>query len=218
MNLPNRLTLLRIALSFLLIVFLLAPGFSAKLLAVIAFTLASLTDLWDGRLARKKGMVTDFGILMDPIADKVLTLSAFLCFVQLGLAPVWMVVLIAAREFLVTGLRLFAMGRGHVLPAEAAGKHKTVSQMVAISTTLLFLLAREAFSSGAAGAGGGAATRWSAAAGAGGGAATRWSAAAGRWIAQGEAGIWWLMLVTTVLTLTSGISFLWKHRKLILSL
>ena len=191
MNLPNQLTLLRIALSFLMIVFLLIPGFGPKLAALIIFAAASLTDLWDGRLARRRKLVTDFGVLMDPIADKILVLAAFVAFVQLDIAPAWMVVLIATREFLITGLRLLALGKGHVLPAEAAGKHKTVSQMVAISLILIFLTAREAVSG---------------------------QANAARWIAAGQSGIWWLMLLTVILTGTSGISFLWKHRKLILSL
>lgn len=191
MNLPNQLTLLRIGLSFLLIVFLLLPGFWPKLAAAAVFAAASLTDLWDGRLARRRKLVTDFGVLMDPIADKILVLAAFMAFVQLDIAPAWMVVLIATREFLITGLRLFALGKGQVLPAEAAGKHKTVSQMVAISLILIFLAAREAVSS---------------------------NPDAARWIAAGRTGIWWLMLITVILTLTSGISFLWKHRRMILTL
>ncbi len=191
MNLPNQLTLLRIALSFLLIVFLLTPGFAAKMAAIGVFTVASLTDLWDGRLARSKNLVTDFGILMDPIADKILVLSAFLAFVQLNVVPAWMVVLIATREFLVTGIRLFALGKGKVLPAEAAGKHKTVSQIVAISLILIYLAARERVLS---------------------------PFGKSDWILWGEIGIGWLMLLTVILTMTSGISFLWKHRRLILSL
>ena len=191
MNLPNQLTLLRIALSFLLIIFLLTPGFPAKLIACFVFAIASLTDLWDGQLARKRGLVSDFGVLMDPIADKILVLSAFVAFVQLGLVPAWMVVLVASREFLVTGLRLFALGKGHVLPAEAAGKHKTASQMVAISLVLIFLAVR---------------------------AALRDPFSLSPWIQASQSGIWWLMLLTVVLTLTSGISFLWRHRKIILSL
>ncbi len=191
MNLPNQLTLLRIALSFLLMVFLLIPGFGPKLAAVLIFAAASLTDLWDGKFARRWKLVSDFGVLMDPIADKILVLAAFVAFVQLGIAPAWMVVLIATREFLITGLRLFALGKGHVLPAEAAGKHKTVSQMVAISLILVFLTAREAVSG---------------------------KADTARWITAGGTGIWWLMLLTVILTLTSGISFLWRHRKLILTL
>jgi CDP-diacylglycerol--glycerol-3-phosphate 3-phosphatidyltransferase len=187
-NLPNQLTLLRIALSFFLILFLLSPGFPAKLAAVFVFTIASLTDLWDGRLARARGLVTDFGILMDPIADKILVLAAFVAFVQLNVVPAWMVVSIATREFLVTGLRLFALGRGQVLPAEAAGKHKTVSQIVAISLILIFLVVREGFGASPGGP---------------------------SWVTWAEPGIWWLMLLTVILTLTSGISFFWKHRRLI---
>lgn len=190
MNLPNRLTLLRISLSFVLIVLLLIPGLYAKLGALAVFVIAALTDLWDGRLARKRQLVTDFGTLMDPIADKVLVLSAFVAFVQLQVVAAWMVVLIATREFLVTGLRLFALGKGQVLPAEAAGKHKTVSQMVAISLTLLYLVVREAAVTGPA-------AEW--------------------WIRYGPVAIGSLMLVTVVLTLTSGISFLWRHRKIILN-
>jgi CDP-diacylglycerol--glycerol-3-phosphate 3-phosphatidyltransferase len=193
MNLPNRLTLLRIALSFLLILCLLPGGFvpRPKLSAFVVFILASLTDLWDGRLARRWGQVTDFGVLMDPIADKILILSAFIAFTQVNLVPAWMVVLIAAREFLITGLRLFAFGRGQVLPAETAGKHKTVSQMVAISLTLLFLLVEETFSNGIG---------------------------ASRWVEIGREGILGVMLITVALTLTSGISFMWRHRKLILNI
>ncbi len=189
MNLPNRLTLLRVGLSFVLIVLLMREGLAAKISALGVFVLACLTDLWDGRLARRNGWVTDFGVLMDPIADKVLVLSAFVAFVQLQVAPAWMVVLIATREFLVTGVRLFAFGKGHVLPAEAAGKHKTVSQMVAISVTLLYLVLKEAA-----------------------------PAAGGGWIAWGPYGIWGIFLVTVALTVTSGVSFLWRHRRLILSL
>ena len=191
MNLPNQLTLLRIALSFVVIFFLMMPGLWPKAAALAAFALASLTDWWDGRLARNRGIVTDFGVLMDPIADKILVLSAFCAFVQLHIAPAWMVVAIAAREFIVTGLRLFALGKGQVLPAEAAGKHKTVSQIVAISVTLVVLILRELALLGAGRA---------------------------EWVAWGERGIWWLMLLTVVLTLTSGISFLWRHRKIIINL
>ena len=191
MNLPNQLTLSRIVLSFVLILFLLLPGLTAKLVALGIFILASLTDLWDGWLARRWNLVTDFGILMDPIADKVLVLSAFLAFVQLDLVPAWMVVAIATREFLVTGLRLFALGKGQVLPAERAGKHKMASQMVAISVTLIVLVIRE----------------W----------VFSWPDR-DLWLVRGEAGIWWLMLLTVGLTMTSGISFIWRHRKLILNL
>lgn len=191
MNLPNRLTLLRIALSFVLILVLLVPGLAAKIAALLVFAAAALTDLWDGRIARRQKIVTDFGVLMDPIADKVLVLSAFVAFVQLQVVAAWMVVLIATREFLVTGLRLFALGKGQVLPAEAAGKHKTVSQMVAISLTLLYLVARETVHTGPA-------AEW--------------------WVRFGPLAIDVLMLLTVALTLTSGISFLWRNRRVILHL
>ena len=187
MNLPNQLTLLRILLSFLLLLFVLLPGFFYKSMALACFVVASLTDFWDGRLARKWNMVTDFGVLMDPIADKVLVLSSFGAFIQLGVVPAWMVVAIACREFLVTGMRMFASGKGHVLAAEAAGKHKTVSQMVAIALILIFLVIRE------------------------------WIPEAA-WLRDGEQAIWVLMLITVIFTLTSGFSFFWNNRKLVLSL
>ena len=190
MNRPNQLTVLRILLSFLLIFCLLTPGFKMKIAAIFVFAVASLTDLWDGRLARLSAQITDFGILMDPIADKILVLSAYLSFVQLGVAPAWMVVLIAAREFIVTGIRFFALGKGHVLSAEAAGKYKTVSQIVAVGLILLFLLARELVQ-------------------------TRPQVIP--WIEFGRPIIWWVLLLTVIVTLTSGISFFWQHRKIILS-
>ena len=186
MNLPNRLTLLRIVLSFVLILCLLTPGFSAKLAAALVFAAAAVTDLIDGRLARKWGAVTDFGVLMDPIADKVLVLAAFVSFVQLNLIPAWMVVLIAGREFLVTGFRLFALGKGQVLAAEAAGKKKTVSQMVAISVSILYLLLAERYASAS-------------------------------WLETGRAAVWILVLLTVVLALTSGLSFFWRNRRIILN-
>ena len=191
MNLPNQLTLLRIVLAFAMIFFLMVPGLEAKACALVTFVLASFTDLWDGRIARKQGIITDFGILMDPIADKILTLSAFCSFVQLGVTPAWMVVIIATREFLVTGLRFFALGKGQVLSAEAAGKHKTVSQVVAIFFTLVVLILRELALRGEGRA---------------------------EWVTTGETAIWWLMMLTVALTLISGCSFLWRHRKVILSL
>lgn len=143
MNLPNFLTNLRIALAVLFLWLIFLAGFPAKFLALLAFLLASLTDYWDGRLARKNNQVTSFGRLMDPIADKILTLSAFLAFVQLGLMPAWMVILIITRDLLITGVRL-------VMPADSlsqgtrkSGKHKTVLQFTAIIGVLIFICLRE---------------------------------------------------------------------------
>ncbi|MCM8794812.1 MAG: CDP-diacylglycerol--glycerol-3-phosphate 3-phosphatidyltransferase [Candidatus Omnitrophica bacterium] len=188
MTIPNQLTLLRIVFSFFLIFFLLIPGLGAKLAALVVFIAACLTDFFDGRLAKRWGVITDFGMLMDPIADKILVLSAFVSFVQLQLIPGWMVVVIAGREFLVTGFRLFAMGKGKVLAAERAGKLKTASQMTAISVILLFLVVDEMM-----------------------GDSYSRTAAGSTWL-------WWLTFVAVVLTLTSGISFLWNNRRLILNL
>ena len=148
MNLPNRLTLVRIALSFLLVLLLLSPGLAFKEAALFVFAAAALTDWWDGRIARRRGLVSDFGILMDPIADKVLVLFAFGAFVWLRVAPLWVVLLIAAREILITALRMAALSKGRALPAEAAGKWKAALQMTTIAVALLFLVARGLFAAG----------------------------------------------------------------------
>jgi CDP-diacylglycerol--glycerol-3-phosphate 3-phosphatidyltransferase len=146
MNLPNFLTLSRTALTLLLVFLLLQPGPAAKIAALVVFTAAALTDLWDGRIARRRGLISKFGVLMDPIADKVLVLCSFAVFARLRVAPEWMVLLIVARELLITGLRMVALAKGQALPAEAAGKVKTAFQMTTISVVLLFLAARELFS------------------------------------------------------------------------
>lgn len=143
MNLPNKLTILRIVLAFIFMGIILVEGLCAKALALLIFSLASLTDYFDGKIARSRGLVTSFGKLMDPIADKLLMLAAFLAFVELELVPAWMVVVIIAREFLITGVRLFAASKGKVLAAAKAGKHKTISQAVVIVTALVFLIAEE---------------------------------------------------------------------------
>ena len=148
MNLPNLLTLSRMGLTLLLVFLLLQPWPGAKAAALAVFVVAALTDLWDGRIARRRGLISKFGVLMDPIADKVLVLCAFATFVKLRVAPGWMVLLIVARELLITGLRMVALSKGRALPAEAAGKMKAAFQMVTISAVLLFLLARELFAAG----------------------------------------------------------------------
>jgi CDP-diacylglycerol--glycerol-3-phosphate 3-phosphatidyltransferase len=113
------------------------PG--AWLWALILFVIASLTDWLDGHIARKFSLITDFGKLMDPLADKVLVLAALLLLLQKNILPAWVAVIMLAREFLVTGLRLVAASKGTVLAAEGLGKHKTISQMTAILTALLSL-------------------------------------------------------------------------------
>lgn len=137
MNIPNLLTSSRFGMAGLLIVFLNAHFPGAHILTLVVFVLAALTDALDGHLARNVYGCTDFGKLMDPLADKVLTAAAFIGFVELGVMPSWMVTLILAREFMVTGLRLLAADKGIVLAAGIWGKHKTIWQMVFISAVLL---------------------------------------------------------------------------------
>lgn len=126
-------------------------------LALIVFGLAALTDALDGHLARKVYGITDFGKLMDPLADKIMVSAAFICFVAISLpgqsgslVPAWMVVLILSREFLVTGLRLLAAGKGQVISAGNWGKHKTTWQIVVIVGLLLALAVRNDFIPGEA--------------------------------------------------------------------
>ncbi|MCP4649404.1 MAG: CDP-diacylglycerol--glycerol-3-phosphate 3-phosphatidyltransferase [PVC group bacterium] len=144
MNLPNKLTILRIFLTFVFMFLLFYDGLTAKILAFLAFTLASITDFYDGYLARKYNMITDLGKLLDPIADKILVLAAFLAFVEMGIIPAWMVAFVILRELLITGMRVLAANKGNVLAAAKAGKHKTVSQIVSIFLILGFIVIKEA--------------------------------------------------------------------------
>ena len=143
MKLANCLTLSRILLTFLFMVFFFKEGIVYRTLALLTFCVASATDFYDGEIARRKKEISDFGKLMDPIADKILVLSAFLAFVQLQLVPAWMVVLILARELLITGVRLLALSKGAVLSATRGGKHKTATQMMTVLWILLVLLVKE---------------------------------------------------------------------------
>ncbi len=136
MNPPNALTLSRFGMALLLMVCLSVSFSGSMRVALIVFILAAITDALDGHLARKVYGCTDFGALMDPLADKVLTAAAFIGFVELGVMPAWMVTLILAREFMVTGLRLLAADKGIVLSAGPWGKHKTIWQMIFIIVVL----------------------------------------------------------------------------------
>jgi len=137
MNFPITLTLLRIFFVPLLVVLLLTKGQSLDLWAVAVFLLAAVTDFLDGYLARRRSQITTLGILLDPIADKLLTCSAFISLVELGLVPAWMVVIIVGREFAVSGLRAVASAQGFVLQASELGKTKMVLQVVAITVIVL---------------------------------------------------------------------------------
>lgn len=138
MNLPNKLTILRI---LLVPVFIACFYFStpyAQLIAAVVFSLAYVTDIMDGRIARKRNIITNFGKLMDPIADKLLTCSAFVMLVSFGLISPIAAIIVIAREFLISGFRLVAAGSGNVIAASWLGKMKTISQCVAIVLVLVW--------------------------------------------------------------------------------
>ncbi len=132
MNLPNKLTLFRVILIPFFLFFLLTDycGAAGNFISVGIFAVASLTDMLDGKIARKYNLVTNFGKFMDPIADKLLVTSAFIAFVQLGLLPAWIVIILIAREFIISGFRLVASDNGIVIAAGWTGKFKTAFQMI----------------------------------------------------------------------------------------
>jgi CDP-diacylglycerol--glycerol-3-phosphate 3-phosphatidyltransferase len=195
MNLPNKLTLSRFVLTgfFLGAVFWRSPFNDT--LALVLFTLASLTDYFDGKIARARNLITNFGVLMDPLADKILTCSAFIVLVERAQlkdwtgvkVEAWMVIVIVARELTITGMRLLAASKQLVLAAEHYGKHKTASQIVAI----IALLVLESYG------------EWG-----------HWAEVLLKpwvpWFAR--IALW----VTVVLTFTSGVIYLWKNRALYL--
>ena len=145
MNLPNKLTVSRFGLTVLFLWALFSPFKYNDTLALFFFCLAGVTDFLDGRIARSRNLITSFGILMDPLADKIMVCSAFIAFVESThlnpAAPVrvaaWMVIVIVARELAITGLRLLAASKNVVLAAERFGKHKTISQIVCVIALLV---------------------------------------------------------------------------------
>lgn len=139
MNTPNKLTLLRIFLSPVFIALFLVENLYFRIASLVVFLIAAGTDIADGHYARKYGIVTGFGKFIDPLADKILVSSAFICFVALGHARAWMVAVIIAREFLITGLRSLAAYRGIVIPPTFWAKVKTALQMVAVGLILLYI-------------------------------------------------------------------------------
>ncbi len=193
MTLPNQLTLSRFVLTALFLVVIFAAFNGNETVALVLFCIAGITDFLDGRIARKQKLITNFGILMDPLADKILTCSAFIAFVELRQMEAWMVVIIVARELAITGLRLLAATKSVVLAAERYGKHKTISQIVAIITVLVLLSYPQWGSSGMAVFGG---------------------MIGGRpWIEHfAEFSKW----VAVLLTLWSGAVYVWRNRRLYL--
>ena len=144
MNLPNRLTVFRLVLCGILVVLLEKEGIYSGLGALLVFIAASLTDWLDGWLARRLDMVTNLGKLLVPLADKILVCATYIGLVGHDLLPVWFVVCVVAREFLITGLRTLAAARGVVMAAERLGKHKTITQIATAIAGLLILALLEA--------------------------------------------------------------------------
>jgi CDP-diacylglycerol--glycerol-3-phosphate 3-phosphatidyltransferase len=194
MNLPNKLTVARFFLTaaFLAVMFSEMP--LHETIALVLFVAAGISDFLDGFLARRHKIITNFGILMDPLADKIMVCSAFIAFVGLNWMPAWMVVIIVGRELAITGLRLLAASKQVVLAAEGYGKHKTISQIVAIISMLVLA------SYGQWGAAGRAIFGWRMA---GDVPWIQWFAAAATWIA-------------VILTLLSGCLYLWRNRAIYL--
>lgn len=137
MNLPNKLTVLRIILVPFFIASLLVSFPHHYVVALFFFIIASVTDYFDGKIARKHNLVTDFGKFLDPLADKILVVSALICFVSLGICDSILVIIVLFREFAVTSVRLVAASQGNVVAANIFGKIKTVTQMVAIIAVFL---------------------------------------------------------------------------------
>ena len=189
MNIANKLTIFRIVISFFFLIFLFVPAPGAKTIALLLFTIGIITDIYDGKLARRMGITTDFGKLIDPLADKILASSAFISFVQLDpiQIPAWMAALIIAREFVVTTMRLSALSKGKVIPASRQGKHKMILQTTTICIGLISLSVKEI-------------TLMS---------TIPWDIILDYWI-----GIvmWGFTFITVIHTLVTGICYLWDNR------
>jgi len=139
MNLPNKLTLMRVIMVPFLVLFLLTGwgGEANRYICFAIFAVASITDWFDGKIARKYNLITDFGKFMDPLADKLLVCSAMICMIDLGRLPSWFVVIVIAREFIISGFRLIAVEKGVVIAANYWGKFKTASSMIMIILLIL---------------------------------------------------------------------------------
>jgi CDP-diacylglycerol--glycerol-3-phosphate 3-phosphatidyltransferase len=188
MNWANRLTLSRLALTVLFVAALNSSWQYARTSALIIFLIAGLTDFVDGEVARRYGIITNFGKLMDPLVDKIMMAAAFISLVPLKAVPAWAATTVVARDFLITGLRLMATTKGRVLPAERLGKQKTSWQIITIIFFLALLAASE----------------------------LRFADESSTWWlrARDDAGpilVW----ITVALTVYSGLGFTWRHRELI---
>ena len=195
LNLPVRLTLLRIFLVPFFMIFMFVDNLWTRIFALLIFVIGGLTDLYDGIIARRLNVVTKSGIFLDPLADKLIISAALISFVGLRElnVPAWMVVFVIAREFLITGLRTLAVSRGRIIAADRTGKFKTSSQIIAIIIILLVLIINSLFKKYPT-------------------------------IVPPPAIMsfirslpYWIMFAITLLTLYSGVLYIWKHRDLLIS-
>ena len=185
-HLPNILTLSRFFLAILFVILLVQNSLLSTVMAAFIFLVGGLTDLLDGYIAKKQGLISDFGKIMDPIADKFLILAAFFIFMCMGLVDAWMVIVVFIREVAVTVSRFARLRRGQVIAAEKAGKIKTVFQFVSIGVVLLFLILEKSA------------------------LAEDWSSAVEKgWVVA----IQLLMFATVLLTVASGVSYFLNLRK-----
>jgi CDP-diacylglycerol---glycerol-3-phosphate 3-phosphatidyltransferase len=188
MNWANRITLSRLALTVLFVVSLNSSWQYARTTALVIFLIAGLTDFIDGEIARRYGIITNFGKLMDPLVDKIMLAAAFISLVPLKAVPAWAATTIVARDFLITGLRLMASAKGRILPAESLGKQKTSWQVITVLFFLgLFSASELRFANEE--------SVW-------------WLHA---WNQAGPILVW----ITVALTLYSGVAYAWRHRELI---
>jgi len=188
MNWANRLTLSRLALTVLFVLALNSSWQYARTTALVIFLVAGLTDFIDGEIARRYGIITNFGKLMDPLVDKIMMAAAFISLVPLKAVPAWAATAVVARDFLITGLLMMATAKGQILPAERLGKHKTSWQII----TVIFFLALLSI----------AELRYPSA------TSTWWLRA---WDEAGPILVW----ITVALTIYSGLGFAWRNRELI---
>ena len=194
MNLPNKLTVSRLVLTLAFLLALLIEFPWNKTVALLLFSAASITDWLDGYIARSRNLITDFGKLMDPLADKILVCSAFIAFIQPGYIAAWIVILIVARELAITGLRLLAASKNVLLAAEGYGKHKTIWQLI----TIIAILANVSYAD----------------LGSFGQAVFGWPLLGKPWVAQLVILSTWVMVGLTAI---SGWLYLWRNRELFLS-
>jgi CDP-diacylglycerol---glycerol-3-phosphate 3-phosphatidyltransferase len=188
MNWANRITLSRLGLTVVFVVALNSSWQYARTTALVIFLIAGLTDFVDGEIARRYGVVTNFGKLMDPLVDKIMMAAAFISLVPLKAVPAWAATTVVARDFLITGLRLMATAKGQILPAERLGKQKTSWQIITIIFFLTLLSLAELRHANEK--------------------STWWFRA---WTEAGPVLVW----ITVALTIYSAVGFTWRNRELI---